>query len=178
MRTGKSTNGLIDDLDRQILELLQEDCTTSRSRIGELVGLSGPSVHERIRKLEECGVVRGYHAMLDPRAVGVDVSAFIGVSLQHPVRIEAFEDAVGELRAVQECHHVTGDFTLMLKVRTANTATLEELISRLRSLDGVQRTVTMVVLSTQTERTTVDLDPPEEPAGPRRRSPARVRASR
>lgn len=175
MRTRGTT---LDDIDRHILELLQEDCTTSRARIAELVGLSGPSVHERIRKLEEAGVVRGYHAMLDGRALGLDVTAFIGVSLQHPRQIEDFEDAVAGLRAVQECHHVTGDFTLMLKVRTANTATLEGLISRLRSLEGVQRTVTMVVLSTQTERTAIELDVPEEPVEPPRRGLQRVRAAR
>lgn len=162
MKSGKGAHSL-DDIDRQILEILQEDCSTPRNRVAELVGLSAPSIHERLRKLEESGVVQGYHAVLDARTLGLDVTAFIGVSVQHPSQIEAFEEAVVALKAVQECHHVTGDFTLLLKVRSANTATLEVLISRIRSLPGVVRTVTMVVLSTQTERVAIDLATPEEP---------------
>lgn len=176
MKLGKGTHTL-DEVDRQILHILQEDCTTPRNRVAELVGLSAPTILERIRKLEESGIVRGYHAMLDARSLGLDVTAFIGVSLQHPAQIDVFEDAIIALTAVQECHHVTGDFTLMLKVRTTNTATLEELISCIRSVSGVLRTVTMVVLSTQTERVAMDLETHDEPE-PRRRAPQRPRMAR
>ena len=170
MKLGKDTSRL-DEIDRQILGILQDDCTTPRTKVAEMVGLSSPSVLERIRKLEEGGIVKGYHALIDARSVGLDVTAFIGVSLLHPRQIESFEAAVTALKAVHECHHVTGDFTLLMKVKTANTASLEELISSIRSIDGVSRTFTMVVLSTQTERVELALEPPGEDPSLRVRRP-------
>lgn len=151
MRLDKDETGL-DDTDRRILSILQNDCKTPLARIGTLVGLSAPSIVERIRKLEEAGTILGYHALLDSRRVGLDVTAFIGVSGNYPVLIEPFERVVDQLPAVLECHHVTGEHTLLLKVKTRNTRTLEEVISRLRNVPGVERTNTMVVLSTRTER--------------------------
>jgi Lrp/AsnC family transcriptional regulator, leucine-responsive regulatory protein len=76
----------LDDIDRQLLSCLQEDAKVSLNRLGERVGLSAPSVMERIRKLEQAGIITGYHATLDARAVGLDVAAFIGVRVQSPVR--------------------------------------------------------------------------------------------
>jgi Lrp/AsnC family transcriptional regulator, leucine-responsive regulatory protein len=154
----------LDDIDRRILAQLQEDCKAPLAQVGKRVGLSAPSVMERIRKLEEAGIVRGYHALLDSRKVGLDVTAFIGVSMS-PRGIERLEDALGDIDEVLECHHVTGAYTVLLKVRTVNTQALEQLISRVRLLDGVLRTETLVVLSTQLERTLIPLgvkadDPP------------------
>lgn len=122
------------------------------AKIGEKVGLSAPAVIERIKKLEDSGVVTGYIATLDARKLGFDITAFIGVSIAHPRAIPAFEAEVTAFSDVLECHHVTGGYTLLLKVKTSNTSTLEEVISRIRSLEGVARTETMVVLRTHTER--------------------------
>lgn len=141
----------IDSLDRHILSLLQENCKLSLNKIGDRVGLSAPSVVERIKKLEESGVIRGYTAVLDARKLGKDITAFIGVSIHHPKLIQTFERDVDRLEEVQECHHVTGEHTLLLKVKTDNTSKLEELIRQIRSIDGVNRTETSVVLSTHTE---------------------------
>lgn len=141
----------MDDVDVSIVELLQEDCKRSLADIGERVGLSAPSVIERIRKLEAQGVIRGYTVLVDARRVGLDVAAFIGVTINFPKKIASFEREVRKMAEVLECHHITGDHTLLLKIRTQNTATLEQVISRLRSIDGVDRTHTMVVLSTLTE---------------------------
>jgi Lrp/AsnC family leucine-responsive transcriptional regulator len=157
----------LDAIDRHILAVLQDDCKTSLARTGELVGLSAPSVIERIKKLEQSGVVTGYHAVLDARRLGLDVTAFIGVSINHPKLIGAFEREVAGVDDVLECHHVTGEHTLLLKVKTRNTSSLEQLISRLRSIDGVERTETMVVLSTHTERVQVALGA-QGPGGPKR----------
>ena len=90
----------------------------------------------------------------------------IGVLISHPSRIGDFEREVASLRDVLECHHVTGEHTLLLKVKTANTSSLERLISQIRSLDGVARTNTMVVLSTHTERVQLALEPAAAPMGP------------
>ena len=148
----------LDDIDRGILRALQDDCKTSLARIGTAVGLSAPSVVERIRKLEQGGVITGYQAILDARRVGLDVTAFIGVSISHPRLIATFEKEIQGLDAVLECHHVTGIHTVLVKSKTGNTAALEQLISRIRSIEGVAHTETMVVLSTHTERVQVPLD--------------------
>ena len=146
-----------DTTDRAILELLQEDCKQPLSEIGQKVGLKAPAVLERIHKFEEAGVVVGYVALLDGRRLGKDVTAFIGVSTDHAAAIAGLEGQVAAIADVLECHHVTGAHTLMVKVKTVNTQTLEELIETIRSLDGVARTETMVVLSTHIERSRVSL---------------------
>lgn len=152
-----------DDMDFRILAALQEDCRTPLARIGESVGLSPPAVLERIKKLESAGIITGYSAIIDSRRIGLDITAFIGVMISHPAGISDFEERITELTDILECHHVTGAWTLLLKVKTANTSSLEELISRIRSIDGVARTETMVVLSTHTEHVQLPL-PPEQTA--------------
>ena len=148
----------MDSIDVQILSSLQDHCKLSLSKLGDQVGLSAPSVIERVKKLEESGIITGYHAVLNARMLGKDITAFIGVSISHPKLIGNFEQAVAQLDDVLECHHVTGEHTLLLKVKTDNTSSLERLISTIRSIEGVARTETMVVLSTHTERVQVALD--------------------
>jgi Lrp/AsnC family leucine-responsive transcriptional regulator len=159
----------LDDIDRRILAQLQEDCKAPLAQVGKRVGLSAPSVMERIRKMEEAGILRGYHALLDSRKVGLDVTAFIGVSMS-PTGIERLEGVLVTIDEVLECHHVTGAYTVLLKVRTQNTQALERLISRVRLLDGVLRTETLVVLSTQLERTLIPLGVSPDAPPPARRA--------
>jgi len=151
MRAKRDQQGL-DEIDRRILEMLQVDCKVPLSRLGEQVGLSAPSVVERVRKLENEGFIQGYHARLNARRLGLDVTAFISVWTAHPRVIKAFSERLPAFEDVLECHHVTGDPSLLLKVKTRNTRSLERLISALRSLSGVERTETNVVLSTLVER--------------------------
>jgi len=157
MKTGDAQHDF-DAIDRHILSLLQDNCRLPLAKIGEHVGLSAPAVTERVKKLEDSGVITGYHAILNARLVGMDITAFIGVSIGHPKAIANFERAVEALDGVLECHHVTGAHTLLLKVKTQNTSSLEELIRCVRSIDGVVQTETMVVLSTHTERQQLSLD--------------------
>lgn len=167
---------VIDGIDRQLLDELQTDCKRSLKEIGAAVGLSAPSVMERVRKLENAEIIRGYHALLDARKVGLDISAFIGVSIASPGLLSSFEEWVDSIAQVLECHHVTGGHTLLLKVKTQNTEDLEKLISRIRSIEGVASTETMVVLSTHTERVEVALPPGRPPPDTRRRKRARRHA--
>jgi Lrp/AsnC family transcriptional regulator, leucine-responsive regulatory protein len=176
MKLGESTLDL-DRIDYQVLDALQHDAKIPLKKIGERVGLSAPSVLERIRKLELGGVIRGYKAEIDARAVGLDVAAFIGVSVQTPATLSAVERWVEGEHHIQECHHVTGAFTLMLKVKTRTTRDLQALISRIRSLDGVASTETMVVLSSTTERSQVAFDIPAESDDTVRGKRAKRRAS-
>jgi Lrp/AsnC family leucine-responsive transcriptional regulator len=154
----------IDSVDRHILAVLQENCKLPLTRIGERVGLSAPSVNERIRKLEENGAIRGYTAVLDARKLGKDITAFIGVFIDHPKLIGKFEKDVAHIEDVQECHHVTGEYTLLLKIKTENTSTLESLLRKIRSIEGVARTETSVVLRTSTEGLWLDLKDKSEEA--------------
>jgi Lrp/AsnC family leucine-responsive transcriptional regulator len=165
----------LDAADRGILEGLQDNCKQSLGALGEKVGLSAPSVVDRIHKLEEAGVIRGYAALLDGRRVGKDVTAFIGVSTDRPAAIRSVAREVCLMDEALDCHHVTGSHTLMLKVKTRSTETLEGLIDSVRGLDGVTRTETMVVLSTHAERlrisfseeTDAEDDPGAHQKGPR-----------
>jgi Lrp/AsnC family leucine-responsive transcriptional regulator len=145
----------LDSIDLQILSLLQEQGRIPLVKLGEQVGLSSPSVIERVKKLEDIGIITGYHASIDARLLGKDVTAFIGVSITHPRTIGFFEATIDALEDVLECHHVTGQHTVLLKVKTGNTSSLERLISTIRSIEGVSRTETMVVLSTHAERSTI-----------------------
>jgi Lrp/AsnC family leucine-responsive transcriptional regulator len=157
-----------DAIDRRVLAILQDDCKTPLTKIGEKVGLSAPALVERIRKLERAGIIRGYYAVLDGRKLGLDLTAFIGISMNYLKMIESFERSVAKLPELLECHHVTGAHSLLLKVKTFNTQSLEQLISRIRSIEGVQRTDTMVVFSTRTERTQLPVDLRDESDGERR----------
>ena len=169
-----------DATDLENLELLQENCKQPLAAIGQKVGLTAPSVLERIHKLEEAGVVIGYHAILDARKLGREITAFIGVATERARDISRIEREVVAIDDVLECHHVTGAWTLMLKVKTVDTETLEELIERIRSCEGVGRTETMVVLSTHAERSRVALSgngelesrPPRRSGGARGRRAA------
>lgn len=165
----------LDDIDGRILGVLQDNCKRPLAKIGEEVGLSAPAVLERVKKLEEHGVISGYHAVLDARAVGKDVTAFIGVSINHPSSIERFEQAVAGIDDILECHHVTGGYTLLVKIKTESTTALHDLIDRIRRIEGVARTETMVVLATAAERTRIPVRLPP-PGGPRRsrRTPERA----
>jgi len=153
----KSGNEAIepDGIDYQIISVLQEHGRIPLTKLAEQVGLSAPSVIERVKKLEDGGIITGYHAAVDARKLGKDVTAFIGVSIGHPRTIGLFEQSVALLDDVLECHHITGEHTVLLKVKTGNTASLENLIRTIRLIDGVTRTETMVVLSTHTERTQI-----------------------
>jgi Lrp/AsnC family transcriptional regulator, leucine-responsive regulatory protein len=160
----------LDAIDLQIIQILQEQGRIAHVKLAEQVGLSAPSVIERVKKLEDSGVITGYHASVSAKRLGKDVTAFIGVSINHPRLIGLFEQAVQQLEDVLECHHVTGEHTLLLKVKTDDTSSLERLISTIRSIEGVERTETMVVLSTHTERSQITVHRTEaETAGNGRR---------
>lgn len=146
----------LDGRDRQILHLVQRDATLAQSEIARQVGLSTAAVHERLKKLEAAGVIRRWTAVVDPAAVGAQVTAFVEVFVEHPRFEPAFLEKLLELDDVLECHHVTGDFSLLLKVRVQDIAALQRLLhDHVASQEGVRQTRTVVVLSTAKEETYV-----------------------
>lgn len=161
----------MDAVDRALLDLLQEEGKSSLAKLGETVGLGAPAVLERLRKLESAGIITGYSATLDGKRLGLDITAFVGVSINYPKDISAFLAKVTTRPEVLECHHVTGSHTLLLKVKTENTASLERVISALREVEGVTRTETMIVLSTAAETSKLPLPPvATDNAPPKRRT--------
>src|SRR5262249_44539352 len=127
----------MDEVDSEIVDLLQADARLTQAQIAKKVGLSQPSVADRIRKLEEQRIITGYAARVDPRMLGKDITAFIGVGIEHPKYFEAFARKVMGLEEVLECHRVAGQDSYLLKVRTENTSTLDQLLTEeLRTLPG------------------------------------------
>ena len=155
---------MLDAIDKKILSILQRYSRCHLAEIAKKVGLSAPAVMERVKKLESGGVIKGYHAVLDAKKVGKDITAFIGVSISHQRYIESFCSNVVSKPDLLECHHVTGEESFILKVKTADTASLERLLADIRSMDGVTRTVTKVVLSTLREGHILALE--QEACGP------------
>ena len=143
----------LDAIDRQILSLLQANAKTSQAKMAEAVGLTAPSVHERIRKLERGGYIRGYVALLDERKLGHDITAFVEIFIEHPQFEAGFIESVKDLDEVLECHHITGEFSLLLKVRVTDMGAFRRLlIEKLNTVRGVRQTRTLIVLATAKEQ--------------------------
>ncbi|HMB93225.1 MAG TPA: Lrp/AsnC family transcriptional regulator [Rhodothermales bacterium] len=151
----------IDSIDAKILTLLQANGRMKRNAIAEEVGLSVPSVSERMRKLTERGVLVGYHAVVDAKRLHYDITAFIRVMVDGSNRYETMVEEARDLDEVLEIHSVTGQGSHILKVRTRNTTTLERLLSKIQSWPGVTGTTTSIVLSTYKETRQVAVEPTE-----------------
>jgi Lrp/AsnC family transcriptional regulator, leucine-responsive regulatory protein len=142
----------IDATDARILELLQVDGRRTYADIGADIGISGPSVHERVKKLKARGVIRGYQAIVDPASIGLGILAYTSVT-QAPGTIGT--DLTGDFAAIPEveaCHHVAGAADYLLKLRARDTPDLERVLHRVQSTQHVFTTETEVVFSTAFER--------------------------
>jgi Lrp/AsnC family transcriptional regulator, leucine-responsive regulatory protein len=144
----------MDQTDLRIIALLQEDGRMSLARIGAAVGLSTSAVNDRLGNLRARGVLSGTTVIVDPAKVGLGVLAFISVLIDWSAHNEAFSRAVRDMPEVLECHHVTGDWSYLLKVRTRDNDSLEDLISkRIKALPGVTRSETVFAVGTDKETT-------------------------
>lgn len=148
---------MIDDIDKQILSIVQNDGRISNAEIARQVNLAASAVLERIRKLEERGVIRGYAATVDPRAVGFGLTAFVSV------RTNECGDGTDQLLAaipeVLEVHDVAGEDSYLLKVRAADPEDLSVLLKeKIKSIPTVVTTRTTVVLQTVKETSALPLD--------------------
>ncbi len=156
----------LDTHDRQLLAQVQINSRLSYAELGERVGLSASAVHERLRKLHAQGVIRGFGARLEPQALGLDLCAFIQVLIDRPEHDATFVAAMEALPEVLECHHVTGDYGYLLKVRTRDAHSLERLIAgSIKSLPGAVRTFTTVALSTAKETASLPVETAPPPSG-------------
>ena len=141
----------MDEIDREIVRLLCANGRLNQERIAQEVKLSRPAVHERVRRLEKQGAIRGYKALVDWAALGQSVTAFVwvrtsGVKCRETGPI--LMDLICDGAAVEECHSVIGEWCLLLKVRAGSPSTLQDLIDEIRDAPGVEGTMTAVALST------------------------------
>jgi Lrp/AsnC family leucine-responsive transcriptional regulator len=149
---------MLDTIDLTILDVLQESGRTRRNDLAEQVGLSLPSVSDRLRKLETQGFITGYHASVDAKLLGKDITAFVFVSVDSSRHYHQFIENATAAEDILECHAITGEGTHLLKVRTTNTASLEKLLSRIQAWTGVVSTRTDLVLSTAKETTRIKIN--------------------
>lgn len=139
----------MDATDRSIVRLLQANGRLSHEQIAREIHLSRPAVHERIRRLEEQGVLRGYMARVDWEALGLPLTAFIWVRTSSPCLTagQSVLALTGETARVEECHRVAGEWCLLVKVRAATSIALQDLLDRIQTIPGVRATNTTVALS-------------------------------
>ncbi|MFD7154827.1 Lrp/AsnC family transcriptional regulator [Kribbella sp. NPDC059898] len=142
----------IDDVDRRLIAALQEDAGQSYAALGEAVGLSAGSAHERVRKLKTAGVIRRTTVDVDPAAVGLGVLAFVLLESGAWMGDEPTMAALRKIPAVEEAHVIAGPASVLVKVRTATTEDLQATLRALHQVDGVTSTQTVVVLETFFEK--------------------------
>lgn len=150
-RSKRSAPGQLDRLDRKLLGELVSDATQSYAELGRKVGLSAPAAHERIKRLKSSGVISGISALLDGKAIGKPLLVFVHVATRNWGHSRALE-ALSQLPEFEEMHSVTGDTSIILKVRVADSDALELLLRQIHALDSVVSTKTFVALSSYLDR--------------------------
>lgn len=149
----------MDDIDRILCRLLQENGRSTITDLAQAVHLSVPATRDRVRKLEEQGIIGGYTALLQADRVGLGLHAFVSVTLDRPEHIPDFVARIGEIPSVLRAYHVTGEDSYLLEVRCPGTRELESLLTRgLKGMPGVLRTRTVIVLSAMKETTVLPLE--------------------
>jgi Lrp/AsnC family leucine-responsive transcriptional regulator len=137
-------------LDRQLVELLCADGRMSYTDLGKQTGLSTSAVHQRVRRLEQRGILKGYTAVVDHEALGLPLTAFISIKPIDPSRPDDAPEALADIAEIEACHSVAGDETYILQVRVGKPSDLEALLAEIRTKAGVS-TRTTIVLSTPYE---------------------------
>lgn len=148
---------MLDNLDIQILKTLQVNGRTKRNELAEQVGLSVPSVSDRLKKLEDNKIIEGYLTKVNKQAFGLDIMAFILVIMDSSKHYKDLIKHVDKHHSILECHSVLGEGSHLLKVLVKNTEALEKLLSEIQTWNGVTGTKTTYVLSTVKETTAINI---------------------
>jgi Lrp/AsnC family transcriptional regulator, leucine-responsive regulatory protein len=156
---------MIDDIDGKILSILQNDARTSNAEIARRLAMAPSAILERIRKLETRGLIEGYEARLNPKALEMGLLAFIYVRADERIGSRVIGDELAMIPEVQEVHHIAGEDCYLLKVRVADTNALSDLLrQRLGPIDAIRSTRTTIVLSTIKETAQIPLPSTEKEA--------------
>ena len=149
----------LDETDRQLLALLQEDDRQPLSELSRQIGIPASTVNDRIKRLVRQGMIAGFHARIAPEALGLNLLAFILVSWSNPKVEAVFLEKIKAAPDVLECHHVTGSWNYLLKVRVKTTGDLERLLTEtIKAVEGIERTETLIALSSAKETWKVSLE--------------------
>jgi Lrp/AsnC family leucine-responsive transcriptional regulator len=147
----------LDDIDRKLLALLQDDDRLPLAELSKRIGVAASTINDRIKRLVAQGVIAGFHARLDPAKVGLELLAFMLVAWSNPKVEPVFLKKIRAAKQVLECHHVTGSWNYLLKVRLKNTKELESFLSgTIKAVHGVERTETLITLSSAKETWALD----------------------
>ncbi|HWL38161.1 MAG TPA: Lrp/AsnC family transcriptional regulator [Frankiaceae bacterium] len=141
----------VDATDRALIAALRANARATFAELARTVGLSAPAVHERVRRLETAGIVTGYHASVAPAALGLGVSALVGIHQSDDVEQDDLAARLAEVPVIEDCWFVAGEEAFVVKVRVPDVDALEHTLAVLRRIPGVARTRTTVVLSTRWE---------------------------
>jgi len=142
----------LDELDLRLLTALQRNARATFAELGNVVGLRAPAVHERVKRLEQRGHIRGYGARLDARRLGLGLVAFVSCYTSADCDYDAFMERLSSIPEVCEVHSVAGEESYLCKIVTRSTEHLDDVLARLKAMPGMARTRTTVVLSTPFER--------------------------
>ena len=148
----------VDFIDKKILRAL---LTKGRSTFAELAsqaGLTAPTVHDRVKKLERCGIIKGYAAIVNPAMLGYEITAMMSITTAASIPSREYEARLAEISEIQECFTLAGEETYMARVITKSPRSLEQLLQRIRTLPGTVSTKTSVVLSSPISRHTLPQD--------------------
>ena len=143
---------MLDDIDKKIIKVLENDARTSLRKISQLVDVSLGTVSNRVKRMEKNGVIKGYSVILDPDKIGWELNVVIGLRIQKGRLIEIQERIAKDSR-VHGVYDVTGDFDSMVIARAKNRKDLDDLSKNVLSIDGVERSITHLVLNTVKEST-------------------------
>jgi Lrp/AsnC family leucine-responsive transcriptional regulator len=141
----------IDEMDARIISALGSDSRRSYADVGSEVGLSTAAVHERVKKMLERGVIQRFALQVDHEAVGLNFTAFVAIRNDGGAHCREIAPRLREITAVQELHSVAGEYDFLAKVRTAHARDLESVLYQIKSIPGVARTTSTVVLNTEFE---------------------------
>ena len=152
MKSARNVDYQLDAIDKEIIYMLMDNAKTSLAHISKNVGISTTAVHQRIKKLEQAGVIENSISFLNPRKIGYKVVSYIGVFLDQPSHYQEVVKALKEVNEVVEAHYTTGNYTIFLKVLCRDNDHLMQILNKLQKLKGVTRTETFISLEQSINR--------------------------
>lgn len=152
MKSASNVDYQLDAIDKEIIYMLMDNAKTSLAHISKNVGVSTTAVHQRIKKLEQAGVIENSISFLNPRKIGYKVVSYIGVFLDQPSHYQEAVKALKDVNEVVEAHYTTGNYTIFLKVLCRDNDHLMQILNKLQKLKGVTRTETFISLEQSINR--------------------------
>jgi Lrp/AsnC family leucine-responsive transcriptional regulator len=142
---------MLDQKDKVILKILQDNARTSNAEIARHMNMTASAIYERVKKLEKSGIVKRYETRLDPGVMGLDLLAFVLISLYDLTKMKETGKALSRLDKIQEIHYIAGKGSMLAKVRASGTADLEKLLDNINLIDNVKMTESTIVLTSEKE---------------------------